>query len=200
MKNQIIYIHGGDVFETYEEYISYLKNYVLENLDYFKRKRWGNSLQEKLGNTFEVITPEMPSKRNAKYLEWKIWFEKLFPFLNDGVILIGGSLGGIFLTKYLSENIFPKRIRGIFIVAAPFGDSKPKYALADFSLLNNLEKLNKLAEKISFYHSKDDPVVPFIEMEKYRKALPKARYTVFENREHFGQEEFPEIVEDIKNL
>lgn len=200
MKTQIVYIHGGDTHESYDEYIDYLKKYAIKNLDYFKRKRWGNSLQEKLGNNFEVIAPEMPNKRNVKYKEWKIWFEKIFPFLNDEVVLVGSSLGGIFLTKYLSENIFPKKIKGLFVVAAPFGDSKPKHFLAGFNLPNNLKKIMKQTEKIYFYHSKDDPIVPFVEMKKYKKELANAKYIVFANRGHFSQEKFPEIVKDIKNL
>nr|MBP6060868.1 hypothetical protein [Candidatus Paceibacterota bacterium] len=93
MKQQVVHIHGGDPFDSYEEYISFLKNFEIKNLDYFKKKRWGTSLQKNLGENFEVLNPDMPNKRNAKYLEWKIWFEKIVPLLDDEVILAGGSLG-----------------------------------------------------------------------------------------------------------
>ena len=46
-------------------------------------------------------------RTNARYEEWKIWFERMIPFLNDNVILVGHSLGGIFFVKYLSENLLP---------------------------------------------------------------------------------------------
>ncbi len=62
----------------------------------------------------------MPNKTNAQFEEWKIWFEKFIPFLNDGVILVGHSLGGVFLAKYLSENKFPKKIGGVFLVSAVY--------------------------------------------------------------------------------
>ncbi|MDP2788526.1 MAG: hypothetical protein Q8O46_00530 [bacterium] len=51
-----------------------------------------------------------------------------------------------------------------------------------------------------FYHSKDDPVVPFAEMEKYKTKLLEAKFSIFEDRGHFGQEEFPEIIKDIQTL
>lgn len=121
MKNQVIYIHGGDPHESNEDYILYLKNYAIDSLDYFKRKKWSSSLSSNLGDNFEVIAPEMPNKRNAKYYEWKIWFEKLFPFLKDNVILVGSSLGGIFLTKYLSENVFPKKKGNIYCMCPIWG-------------------------------------------------------------------------------
>jgi hypothetical protein len=59
----------------------------------------------------------MPAKQDADYIAWKIWFEKLFPFLQpENVILIGSSLGTIFLSKYLSENIFPRTIQSLHLV------------------------------------------------------------------------------------
>ena len=197
---QVLHIHGGDPHQSYKDYISFLKSYVLEDLEQLKRKKWKESLQEKLGSNFDVIAPKMPNDRNAKYLEWKIWFDKILPFLNDGVILSGGSLGGIFLTKYLSENTFPKRIKGVFLVAAPFGTKDAKYPIADFILPESLNKLVEQGGEIHFYHSKDDPMVPFEDMEKYKAKLPNTKFTVFEDRGHFAQSEFPELIKDIRNL
>jgi hypothetical protein len=40
-----------------------------------------------------MFIPEMPNQDFASYKAWKIWFEKIFSYLNDeGVILIGHSL------------------------------------------------------------------------------------------------------------
>ncbi|MFA5000872.1 MAG: alpha/beta fold hydrolase [Candidatus Paceibacterota bacterium] len=200
MPTQVVVIHGGDPFETYQDYLTYLKNYRVESIDYFKRKDWKSSLQEKLGDNFDVIAPQMPNKKNARYLEWKIWFDKLIPFLNDGVILIGHSLGGIFLAKYLAENVFPKKISGVFLVAAPFDDSESDYPLVDFALPESLEKFSNQVLKIFIYASKDDKVVPFSDFEKYKRALPTATATVFKDRQHFGQLEFPELIKQIEVL
>jgi len=200
MKKQVVVIHGGDTFGTYEEYVAFLKTFLIDSLEYFRRRRWRDSLQEKLGDDFEVITPTMPNKSNAKYSEWKIWFEKLIPFLNDDVILVGSSLGGIFLSKYLSENKFPKKIKATFLLAAPYDAADSDYTLADFELPKGLELLEKQGGQIYLYQSKDDPVVPFVDLEKYKKQLPIAETLVFDDRGHFGQNEFPELVEAIKHL
>jgi len=199
MKKQVVVIHGGDTFETYDEYVAFLKSFLIESVDYFNRWRWKDSLQEKLGDDFEVIAPKMPNKWNAKYSEWKIWFDKLVPFLNDNVIFVGHSLGGIFLAKYLSENKFPKIIKATFLVAAPYDAVDSEYTLADFVLLNDLKLFQKQGGRIFLFQSKDDPVVPFADLEKYKKQLPTAECVVFEDRGHFGQEEFPELVEMIKS-
>jgi uncharacterized protein len=203
MKNQIIFIHGGDTFETYDEYLAFLRDFEVDEEyfnSHFDKKKWSSSLEEKLGDNFKVISLNMPNSINAKYLEWKIWFENFFPFFSEEVILIGTSLGGIFLTKYLSENNFPKKIKGTFIVAAPFDSTDSEYTLADFILPSNLDNIKKQGGKIYFYHSKDDPVVPFADLEKYRKQLPEANFIILEDRQHFNQEEFPEIIQAIKDL
>lgn len=196
MPQQILFIHGGDVFETYEEYLDYLRNHEFTKEYLTGRKKWRDNLQRDLGENYEVFLPQMPSAYNAKYIEWKIWFEKSFKFLEDNIILIGGSLGGIFLAKYLSENNFPAKIKATFLLAAPYDDGY----LGDFALLESLEKFAKQSEKIFLYHSKDDPLVPFAEAEKYAKILPNAEKVIFKDKGHFALKEFPEFVEKLKSI
>lgn len=198
MKKQVLVIHGGNAFETYDEYLSYLKNreVTLEELGY---KDWKKNLVEVLGGTYQVITPLMPNFKNARYIEWKIWFEKIVPLLSDEVVLIGHSLGGLFLAKYLSENEYPKKIKATFLVAAPF-NTKDKHPIVDFVLSDDLSKFAKQGGTISIYHSKDDKTVPYSSALDYKDALPNATLYTFENRDHFRQEEFPELVEEIKRL
>ncbi|KKT58327.1 MAG: hypothetical protein UW53_C0035G0009 [Candidatus Giovannonibacteria bacterium GW2011_GWA1_44_25] len=110
MKQQIVFIHGGETHDTYEQYVEYLKRSEFDPKKE-SQKRWKHSLAENLGDGYEILMPQMPSKHNAKYNEWKIWFEKVTPFIKENAIFIGHSLGGIFLTKYLSENKFSKTIK-----------------------------------------------------------------------------------------
>jgi predicted alpha/beta hydrolase family esterase len=165
-----------------------------------KRNPWQNFLQEELKENFEVFTPRMPDRENAHYQEWKIWFEKMFPFINDNVVLVGYSLGGIFLAKYLSENMFPKKIKGIILVATPFSDKSLEESLGDFSIGVSLENFSNQVDEIYLIFSKDDPVVTFSHLKKYKNRLPNAEALIFENKGHFYQESFPEIVELIKSL
>ncbi|MDE1975297.1 MAG: alpha/beta hydrolase [Patescibacteria group bacterium] len=198
-KHQVIVIHGGDNFETYEEYIQFLKDFPVD-LDRLRTKGWKDTLQDRLGNDFEVLQPEMPNSFNARYSEWKIWFDKHVPLLEPEVVLVGHSLGGIFLAKYLAENDFQKKIAGTFLVAAPFDDKNADYSLMDFVLPNSLSKFGKQGGKIFLYHSKDDDGVPFVDLDKYKKAIPSAKTIIFTDRGHFRQPEFPELVADIKAL
>lgn len=195
MTKQVIVISGGDSFNTYEEYVSSLKNCEI-TIDKFKPKKdWKSNLPQSLGEDYEVLLPRMPNSTNSKYNEWKIWFERMFAILNNEVILIGHSLGATFLLKYLSENIFPKQIRKLILVSTSSGDSPD---LAGFKPPASFDKLTKQVKNIFLFHSRDDVVVPFSEFEEIKKRLPQASTFVFDDRGHFNREEFPELVELIK--
>ncbi len=195
MKKQVVVIHGGEAWDSYEEYIKYLQEYDFSEDKFAKitKKRWKDNLQDNLGKNYQVVKPQMPSKRNAKYIEWKIWFEKFFPFLGDDTILIGHSLGVIFLIKYLAEELLPFSVKQLHLVAGVFG------CKGGFGIPTSLEKVEDQCKEIFIYHSKDDFVVDFEDGQKYAKALPSAKFIKFENRNHFLQSEFPEIVQNIKN-
>jgi predicted alpha/beta hydrolase family esterase len=198
MKKQIVIIHGGDTFATQEDYLKFLRNFEID-IERYKTSEtdWKPWLRKMLQEKYEVIIPQMPNKFNAQYEEWKLWFEKFIPFLNDEVILIGHSLGGIFLAKYLSENIFPKKIKAVMLVSAVYDKDSDGNSSLSFSLPS---ALNLQTDKVFLYHSKDDPVVPFSALEKYQKALPEAVARALEDKKHINQEEFPELLEDLVSL
>lgn len=206
-KRQIVIIHGGDPYRSYEEYLTELKAEELEPADFKRGRRWKDTLQEKLGANFEIFYPQMPMMENARYSDWKIYFEKLIPFLNDNAVFIGHSLGGIFLAKYFSENIFAKKIGAVMLVAAPYDtDDKNNTnesindGMGGFSFQKSLKFLAQQVETIYLYHSKDDPAVDFADIEKFSAELPKAIRREFTDREHFRQKDFPELVRDIIDL
>jgi len=199
MKTQIITIHGGETFGSYEVYIAWLMSFEID-LNYADKKGWKDDLKEKLEGGFEIVQPEMPNWMNAKYLEWKIHFEKYLPFINGDAVFIGHSLGGIFLAKYFSENDYPKKVKGIFMLAAPYDKVSSTDDMADFVLSNDLSKLASYGDKVYLYHSKDDPIVPFSHLTQYQKQLPMAKVRILENMGHFRVEEIPELIEDIKNI
>lgn len=152
MKQQIVSIHGGGTFETYEDYLNDLNSWEL-TLDRLRHKGWKDNLQTELGSEYDVLLPKFPNASNARYSEWKIYFEKLIPLVNEDVIYIGHSLGGVFLAKYLSENIYPEHIKATMFVSAPHSDES-KYSLVDFKLINGLEKLSEQGGKLFFIIAK----------------------------------------------
>ena len=181
-------------FLTYEDYIKHLQTREV-SLEYFRKKGWKKSFQEKMGDKFDVIALEMPCAMNSKYSEWKIYFERYISLFDEEVIMIGHSLGAIFLTKYLSENTFTKKIKAIFLLAAPVGDIEGD-PICDFLLIEKPRNNSKTF----ILHSEDDPIVPYAHALELKKLLPDAQLIMFKDKGHFNVPEFPELVELIKNL
>ncbi len=116
-KIQVLFIHGGCTFKNYHNYITFLKT---REISIEKKIRWADQyFEKKLGNNFEVIKPRMPLADNAKYIEWKINFERYFPKLKNNLILIGASLGGIFFGQiFIREQVSKKIIVCLFNLSA----------------------------------------------------------------------------------
>lgn len=200
---QVMVIHGGDTFRTPEDCLVFLDregdNLTLED---FQRKGWKSGLSTALGERFAVYVPSMPNKWDARYEQWKLWFEKVIALMDDGIVLVGHSLGGTFLAKYLSTERCPKKIRSVFLVAPCYnetGDGNREY-LGGFLPPEDKRLFIEQAGKVFVYHSEDDDVVPFSSLADYQRDLPDATYRVFKDRGHFLQEEFPELVQDILSL
>jgi predicted alpha/beta hydrolase family esterase len=198
-KTQIFLIHGGSTFRNEKEYLHYLKTRKIA----LKRIRWsGNWLNEQIGKNFEIIKPRMPLQDYAKYRDWKICFESYIPYLRNGVILIGNSLGGIFLAKYLSENKFPKKILSTYLVCPPFDNSliAKEELVGGFKLKSDLSLLEKNSKNLYLLFSKDDQIVTIAHAEKYRNKLKNAKIIIYKSKNgHFKIAKFPEIIKMIKN-
>lgn len=204
MKKQIVLIHGATAFSNYNAFLEYLKVKSIEDpLRLEQRKRWKDGFKEEMSREgYEVYFPSMPNSDNAKYEEWKIWFERYFEYLHDGVILIGHSQGGYFLAKYLSENKIPISVKALYLLSAPFEPADfGEEDGGDFNFdPKELKNLEKQVDSIFLFHSKDDPVVPYEHVLKFKKALPEAELITFEDKGHFLMEEFHELTEHIRGL
>ncbi len=205
-KQQIFYIHGGESFTDYDTFIDQLKTKEIWDLPSVESKgKWTNVLPEELGDDFEVFMPAMPNKQNAKYKEWKIWFERHFDHLNDGLILMGCSLGAMFLYKYLIDNNPPVKIKALILMASP-AKIEDEYNFADegcgdFAFeLNDVSKISEKADKVIIMHSKDDFLVPYEHGIRLHKIMPDSEMISFEDKNHFLVEKFPELVAKIKEI
>ena len=187
-------------FKNKKDFLKFLKN---RNISIEERTRWTDVgyLERNLGKDFKIIRPRMPLSDDAKYNEWKIHFERYFPFFRDNIILIGISLGGIFLAKYLSENKFPKKILSTYLICPPYDNTIPEEDLVGgFKLKKDLSLLEKNSRKLYLMFSKDDPIIPISHVEKFREKLKKANIIIYDSKVgHFKISKFPEIVKMIKS-
>lgn len=191
-------VHGGMTFRNQRDYLDYLKNREIK-LD--KKPKWAEDyIDKELGKKFQIIKPRFPLQENAKYSDWKIWFERFIPFLNNNIILIGGSLGGIFLAKYLSENKFPKKILSVYMICPPYDNTCSQEDLVGgFKLKSDLSLIEKNCKDVTLMFSADDDVVPVAHAEKYRNKLKNSKIVIYKSKNgHFRISKFPEIIKMIK--
>lgn len=200
MKKQLFYIHGGDAYGTYANFLADLENRQLRNPYGEGRVRWTDTLRPGLEDVYEIFTPEMPNKQNAQYTEWKLWFERHFTYLHNDVTFVGWSLGAIFLAKYLSENQTPFTVDSLYLLAAPFC-SEDLHEIDCGSFMLDPELLATLPTKVgqvTLMHSKDDFVVPYEHALIYQTLLLTAELVSFEDKNHFLIETFPELIERLR--
>jgi len=196
---QVVIINGGTTFDSKKEYYDYLKNIQIDKDRLLTKTDWKQTIARDLGDKYEVLLPRMPNTADAHYEEWKLYFESVSKILDDQVILIGHSLGGIFLAKYLSENQAQFKIKSLILLAAPIQDTADE-SLGDFRLTKDFTNLIKQVTNIHILHSQDDPVVPVADAQLYKKQLPTATLTLINDKAHLNTETFPELITVIKNI
>lgn len=154
---------------------------------------WQAGLPFALGTDYKVVAPQFPSPKNPSYEEWKILLKKNLAKLQGEVIFVGHSLGGSFLLKYLSEEYLDLTVTGVFLVATPFNTIKGFEAPKDFSSFKRIEN-------IFLYHSMDDVEVPFAHALMFQQRLMGNLKTYTDRGHYFKRSDFPEIIQDIKEI
>jgi pimeloyl-ACP methyl ester carboxylesterase len=204
-KTQIVFIHGGDSFDNPEEFHDFVRSLTYDPYA-IEHSKWRDQIKETLIHTHECLMPRMPNAMNADYTAWSIWFEKLFPYLRDGVILVGHSMGGGFLLHYLTENKLPIKISQLHLVApviddldCPVIDDLDCPGVGEFGIdITNWSGFQNIIPTIHLWHSSDDTLVPIHHSERFLAKLPTVTLHRFTDRGHFLQPEFPELLAELQ--
>ncbi len=192
---QVLIIHGGDSFSSYDAYINSLR---AKDIDYERLKpqrKWRSWIAEQMPEA-DVLLPTFPNGYNAVYEEWVIYFEKLIPLLGDDTRLVGHSLGAMFLTKYLHDNQLPSKVRQLILVSGQYGE-RAGDDMGSF-VVESAAGLEQSADEIHLFYSADDPIVDYAGLAMYKADLPNAIVHDFEDRGHFLADTFPELLNLLK--
>lgn len=142
-------------------------NATIEDHWFLKAKeKW-----EKKG--FKVFVPQLPGNYFPKKEEWLKVIESFNP--DESWILVGHSLGGVVILKYLEEASEP--IAKAILVATPF-------ASMHFGALDNFfdggfkwELVKSKCPKFEIVNEENDPAVPIEHGQKYAKNLDGTLHT-----------------------
>jgi uncharacterized protein len=156
------------------------------------------SLQKELGPAREVRYPVMPLDEDAGYPDWKAQIAAELAGREGALSLVGHSVGGSILLKFLSEEQVPARIAGLFLIAAPYFGADENWNYEELTLPADFPERLPGTARIFLYHSRDDEVVPFSHLALYAERLPRAVVREFDGRGHQFRNDLAEVASDIK--
>lgn len=148
-----------------------------------------NRLEEK---GFEVIAVDFPDSYLAREQYWMPFLESLHP--DNQTILIGHSSGAILAMRYAEKY----QVLGSVLVSAYHTDLGIEIETISgyFNRPWNWDAIKKNQQFIIQFNSSDDDLIPIDEARFVQKQL-QTNYTEFNNRSHFFQNEFPELIEKV---
>ena len=156
------------------------------------------SLEGELGSAFQVIAPNMPDPEDPQYTKWKKKLKEEIEVLEDGAVLVGHSIGGSALLKFLAEEEHGKTFAKLITIAAPFWGIDEDWDLEDFKLADDFASRYSRFPDVVLVHSIGDEIVPFKHLEKYMESLPGAIVRQLPGSDHGFQDGLPEAAEEIR--
>ena len=182
MKKEIFFVHGAGPQNIYQG----SNNFVAH-------------LSKSLGNGYRINHPKMPEPENPRYMAWKMALQSIIPIGGNKAALIGHSLGGSVIVKYLSEGLCQMPVAGLFLVGAPYWGSKG-WSIDEFKLQHDFMSKLRSIDKIFIYHSRNDRWVPYSHGQSYAKLLPGSVLRTIDGDDHEFNHGLPLLVDDIQHL
>jgi len=164
---------------------------------------WLKSELEKLD--CRIFVPKFPTPKNQSLENWLNVFKDYKQYLNKDSIVVGHSLGPVFLLNIL-ENL-DRPIKAAFFVSG-FLDllGNPDFDNINKSFVEksfDWQKIKENCSKVFVFHSDNDPYIPLAQAEKLAKNLG-VDVTLVKNAGHFNEKagyyKFDLIFEKIKLL
>lgn len=151
-----------------------------------------------------VIIPKFPTPGGQSLESWLAILGEYKSQISENTILIGHSLGGLFLLRVLERLSHP--VAAAFFVAAPIGVKPILYYEGDekFSGFSfDWDEIKKKAKHFFVYHSDNDPYVSLANGERLAKNLG-AKLNFIPNAGHINAESgwtsFPLLLSDVKGI
>lgn len=155
-------------------------------------------LEKELKSAFQLMAPKMPVPEDPKHPAWKSVLKEEIATLEDGSILVGHSIGGSALLKFLSEENHGKSFAKVISIASPYWGIDESWQLESFMLAEDFAARNSLLPPVALIHSTGDEIVPFTHLEKYQEALPAAIVRKILGNDHIFANGLPELADEIK--
>ncbi len=169
-------------------------------------ENWFPWLKKELGKLgHEIFIPKFPTPDNQTLENWEKVFQEYKKYLDENSIVIGHSLGVVFLLRVLERESKP--IKAAFFVSG-FTDllNNPTFDEINQTFIEknfNWLKIKNNCNKFYVFHSDNDPYVPLSQAKKLSKKLD-TNLNLVKNAGHFnkgsGYSEFSLLLAQIKEI
>lgn len=166
------------------------------------------SLRDGLGAGYAMHYPQMPDEEQPTYVAWRDRIAQELATMEGVVFLVGHSLGGSVLLKYLAEagmdrvlvpTPAPITIAGLFLLAVPFWGT-PDWEVDEYALPEGFAGRLPPGLPVFLYHCRDDTVVPFTHVALYAQHMPHATIRAIDQGGHQLDNDFAAVARDISAL
>lgn len=157
-----------------------------------------SALRLALAPNIRFSAPMMPDPGNPSAARWDEALGRHLASLRAPFVLVGHSLGGTTILKYLADHQAPPGLAGVISIAAPFW-GMPGWDVPEFALRPGFAEPLSHLPWLVFYHSRDDSIAPISHVDRYAEALPGAQVRKVDGRGHaFDDGRVDDILADIR--
>ncbi|UCD03689.1 MAG: serine hydrolase family protein [Candidatus Woesearchaeota archaeon] len=164
---------------------------------------WLKEKLEKLG--CNVYVPKFPTPEGQTLENWMKVFKDYKKYLNEDTIVVGHSLGPVFLLRVIEK--LDKPIKAAFFVASVARQlGIPRFDKINKTFLDkgfDWDKIKQNCKRFYVYNSDNDPYVPLVLGKELAEKLD-ADLIVIKGAGHFnektGYTEFHELLEKLEKL
>jgi predicted alpha/beta hydrolase family esterase len=156
-----------------------------------------SSLERALGPKYDVRFPRMPGEADPSLASWKEKLSSELSRIPTNAVLVGHSIGGSILLRYLSEEKVEKPIAGLFLLAAPSWD-EDRWNFDELKLPRDIAERLFLIPRLFFYHCRDDAVVPFAHLALHGARIPQAVTRAIVSGGHQFGNDLTRVAADIR--
>lgn len=180
------------------------KVYLIHGFEGSPNGGWRPFIMRELGkHDIYACALSMPSPEKPVLSEWLSEIKRYIDRdLNDEIYLIGHSLGGTAILRYLEQFNSPN-LKGIISVSAPCHGNENNKIINFLKTDFNWALIKSRIKKAVVIHGDNDPLVPLTDAEEISKEL-NAKLIVIKNGKHLngsaGFTELPELLEVLQEM
>jgi uncharacterized protein len=171
---------------------------LMHGKDTNPREKWYPWLEQVVNDLgVEYIAPILPQPENPVLSQWLDCLDKAQP--DEQTILVGHSLGGVVILRWLERQVASLRVKKVILVATNAGTDESNncfYTLSGY----DFDKIKTHCDEFVVLHSTDDVWVPFSAGEENALGLG-AKFLRFTDRGHFGKDllkpQIPELLDEL---